>query len=56
MYGGRGADQLSDEAYVAGDTDAERGGRGNDILSGYDYDYNDTLVCGYGANDTVISI
>jgi hypothetical protein len=53
MYGAGGADQLTDEAYVPGDTDEQRGQKGADILSGYDQDYNDTLVCGAGANDTV---
>ena len=53
MYGADGADHLTDEAYVAGDTDEQRGGKGNDSLSGYDKDYNDTLVCGAGADDTV---
>ena len=56
MYGAGGADYLTDEGYqnqVGGDEDEQTGGRGNDSLSGYDRDYNDTLVCGAGANDTV---
>jgi RTX calcium-binding nonapeptide repeat (4 copies) len=56
LYGARGADHLTDKGnqnQVGGDTDEQSGGKGNDSLSGYDSDYNDTLVCGAGTNDTV---
>ena len=51
LYGGGGADFLTDAA--GGDTDELSGGRGNDSLSAYDHDYNDTLVCGPGSEDDV---
>jgi len=51
LYGGGGADFLTDAA--GGDTDELGGGRGNDSLSAYDHDHNDTLVCGPGSEDHV---
>jgi Ca2+-binding RTX toxin-like protein len=52
LFGGNGADTLADDSDSYADKDKLRGGEGNDSLGAYDNDYNDTLVCGPGKDDT----
>jgi hypothetical protein len=52
IFGGKGADSLTDDLNFTADKDELRGGGGNDTLDAWDNDYDDTLVCGPGNDDT----
>ena len=52
LVGGDGADTLADYSNPYVDRDELRGGKGNDRLNAKDGDYNDTLLCGPGVDDT----